>query len=78
MITYIKNNYANNTSFWSHLLKVVYNNVTLAISAKVHLNYGSKRESGLLNLNVPKNQEEQMQNKWIVVPEIMVTTSPDV
>lgn len=44
-------------SFWAHLLRTVYNNVTLAISAKVHLIYGSIRESGLLNLNVPENQE---------------------
>lgn len=44
--------------FWAHLLRTVYNNVTLAISSKVHLIYGSIRGSGLLNLNVPENQEE--------------------
>lgn len=39
-------------SFSAHLLRVIYNNVTLAILAKVHLIYDSLRESCLLNLNV--------------------------
>lgn len=62
-------------SFSAHLLRVIYNNVTLAILAKVHLIYDSLRESCLLNLNVSENHEQQIQNKWILVPEIMATTS---
>lgn len=44
-------------SFWSRWLRAVYNNVTPAISAKVHLIYSSVRELGLFNLNVPEKQE---------------------
>lgn len=43
-------------SFWSHLIRAVFNNVIPAISAKVHLIYANVRESGLLNLNVSKKQ----------------------
>lgn len=67
-------------AFWADLLRAAQNNVILAISAKMHLIYGNIREeSGLLNLNVTENKEKwQIQNKWVVVPQIMATTSPDV
>lgn len=45
-------------SFWAYMLRTVYNNITQAILAKVHLSYGSIRESSLLNLNVPENKKK--------------------